>query len=201
MEILKTRRDSAPPKVATLLPGSEVNQILLSTDFGNGSIRRIVIARKPPEGGTRDTLISTADSEAEIWLWHVRDARNATVWLYFVTGARRLFFNPDSEAIFAVTSTLNRLLAVWAIDLSSSIVSFERVQNAAHMFHGLENIMAIIAHPGLQLPAGAISTDMFARCGSLVGGSGTAYSASHTDGEYARIDNPPDSPGYFTEAT
>lgn len=201
MEILKTRRDSAPPKVATLLTGWEINQILISTDFGNGSLNRIIVSRKPPEGGTQDALISTGDSETGIWLWHTRDARNAIIRLYFVTGARRLYFNPDSEAIFAVTSTLNRLLSVQAIDLSSHIVSFERIQTAAHMFHGLENVGAILAHPGLLLPSGAVSTDMFNRCYSLIGGAGTAYDSSHEDGTYARIDNPPDSPGYFTEAT
>ena len=52
-----------------------------------------------------------------------------------------------------------------------------------------------------QLPAGAVSTGMFNGCIRLIGGAGTAYDSSHTDGTYARIDNPPDSPGYFTEAT
>lgn len=39
---------------------------------------------------------------------------------------------------------------------------------------------------------------MFYKCSSLVGGAGTAYNSGHTDKEYARIDNPPDAPGYFT---
>lgn len=29
-------------------------------------------------------------------------------------------------------------------------------------------------------------------------GAGTTWSSSHIDKEYARIDNPPDAPGYFT---
>lgn len=200
MEILKTRRDSAPPKQATLLTGAGINQVIVSTDFGTGSIRRIVIARKPPEGGTKDALISTGDSETEIWLWHTRDAQNATIWLYFVTDARRLFFNQDSENIFRSASG-HKLQSVWAIDLSSPIASFEKVQNATAMFKYLQNLKAILAHPGLMLPAGAVSTDMFQYCTALVGGAGTAYSSSHIDGEYARIDNPPTAPGYFTEAT
>lgn len=42
------------------------------------------------------------------------------------------------------------------------------------------------------------STDMFKGCTSLVGGSGTVYNSSKINKEYARIDNPPNSPGYFT---
>ena len=39
---------------------------------------------------------------------------------------------------------------------------------------------------------------MFENCRSLVGGAGTRYDEAHKDAEYARIDSPPDAPGYFT---
>ena len=42
------------------------------------------------------------------------------------------------------------------------------------------------------------SRDMFRDCTALVGGAGTEYDENHTYKEYARIDNPPDAPGYFT---
>ena len=42
------------------------------------------------------------------------------------------------------------------------------------------------------------SSDMFRNCTNLVGGNGTKYSYSHTDHTYARIDNAPTFPGYFT---
>lgn len=38
----------------------------------------------------------------------------------------------------------------------------------------------------------------FYGCISLVGGAGTTYNTNRTSGTYARIDNPPDAPGYFT---
>ena len=41
------------------------------------------------------------------------------------------------------------------------------------------------------------SPSMFKGCTSLVGGNGTAYSSSHVNSEYARIDTD-DTPGYFT---
>lgn len=39
---------------------------------------------------------------------------------------------------------------------------------------------------------------MFSYQNQLVGGSGTRWSSSYTDKTYARIDNPPTEPGYFT---
>ena len=41
---------------------------------------------------------------------------------------------------------------------------------------------------------------MFLGCDNLVGGSGTAYSSSHKDKSYARIDRGTTEPGYFTSA-
>ena len=41
------------------------------------------------------------------------------------------------------------------------------------------------------------SNNMFYGCASLVGGNGTTYNSSHTNGEYARIDRV-GTPGYFT---
>ena len=42
------------------------------------------------------------------------------------------------------------------------------------------------------------SRDMFNRCFDLVGGGGTPFNSNYVDKTYARIDNPPDAPGYFT---
>ena len=39
---------------------------------------------------------------------------------------------------------------------------------------------------------------MFYRCSSIVGGKGTTYDPDHIDGDYARIDEGPSKPGYFT---
>ena len=45
--------------------------------------------------------------------------------------------------------------------------------------------------------AGGSARDVFTEC-PIVGGAGTAFDPEHTDGEYARIDNRPTQPGYFT---
>ena len=43
------------------------------------------------------------------------------------------------------------------------------------------------------------SNNMFKNASSIVGVAGTAYSTSNQDVTYARIDNPPDEPGYLTD--
>ena len=45
---------------------------------------------------------------------------------------------------------------------------------------------------------GSYTADVFKGCTSLVGGVGTGFDASHTDAEYARIDQGSGNPGYFT---
>lgn len=44
------------------------------------------------------------------------------------------------------------------------------------------------------------NVQMFGNNPNLVGGNGTTYDASRTTSEYARLDNPPSAPGYFTVA-
>ena len=42
------------------------------------------------------------------------------------------------------------------------------------------------------------SSDMFIECFNIKGGNGTEYDSNHIDKEYARIDNRPNRPGYFS---
>lgn len=88
------------------------------------------------------------------------------------------------------------------IDLSSFNTS--NVTNMWGMFYNCQYLTTIYVSSLFVTDAVSQrnSTDMFANNSnihSLVGGSGTAWSSSNpTDKTYARIDNPPDAPGYFT---
>lgn len=62
------------------------------------------------------------------------------------------------------------------------------------MFHGCTALTTIYAD---DWGTNYDGVNMFYGCTSLVGGNGTTYNASHTDGEYARIDRV-GTPGYFT---
>ena len=66
------------------------------------------------------------------------------------------------------------------------------------MFDGCGNLSVIYASTDFSTQTHAEGTYMFRGCTSLVGGAGTAFDPEHTDGEYARIDNRPTRPGYFT---
>lgn len=204
MEILKTRRDSAPPKVATLAVGETVRSAMEyyidRTCTSSRKLVRIAALRRPPDGAVdQSTVISTSDSEAEVRLWY--KTSQTQVGLYFVTDARVLYLNADCMNMFYFTPSKYDLFQNgFEIDLSGVHVSLERVTDAQYMF-ACARIGTILVRRGVFLPAGAVSTGMFNGCIRLIGGAGTHYDSSHTDGTYARIDNPPDSPGYFTEAT
>ena|GEM_PF-3712707 len=85
-----------------------------------------------------------------------------------------------------------------SLDLSGWDTS--HVTQSFQMFYDCSNLTTIYASPSFVVPAGRYGSEMFYGCTSLVGGAGTAFSASHTGGEYARIDGGPSSstPGYFT---
>ena len=200
MEILKTRRDSAPPKKATLLSGPDLNTRISA--FLSGSVAssrqliRIAALRRPPSGATQFSKVSTNDSEAEAWLYYGYNTTQTA--LYIVTDAHMLFLNANSSGAFQFMTSSSRIQTGFVIDLSGMNVSLENVAYADYMFESPQ-VGTIRVRRNFQLPAGAVSTGMFNGCTRLIGGAGTGYDSSHTDGTYARIDNPPDAPGYFTE--
>lgn len=73
------------------------------------------------------------------------------------------------------------------------------VTNMIEMFRSCSALTTITVGSGWKTEAVTGSSSMFSGCEALVGEKGTKYSESHTDAEYARVDNPGnDKPGYFT---
>lgn len=67
------------------------------------------------------------------------------------------------------------------------------------MFYHCSLLETIYASSAFVVSQVASSPDMFRYDEKLVGGAGTTYIANNPrDKTYARIDNPPDAPGYFT---
>ena len=67
------------------------------------------------------------------------------------------------------------------------------------MFKNCNNLQTIYAGGGWSTASVMSSSlEMFTGCTSLVGGQGTTYDANHVDHNYARIDDGPSNPGYFT---
>ena len=86
--------------------------------------------------------------------------------------------------------------ALASLDLST--FNTAHVTKMSYMFLDCGNLTTIHVGDGWNTAAVTISTDMFKNCYSLVGGKGTTHDASHVDVEYARIDDAPNHPGYFT---
>ena len=98
--------------------------------------------------------------------------------------------------MFGGCSSLN------SIDISnfdiSGLVDGDDENALQGMFYDCNNLKTIKCGELWNMKSTANSSDMFIGCTSLVGGQGTKYDSNHTDGEYARIDGGPNSPGYFT---
>ncbi|MBR0433023.1 MAG: BspA family leucine-rich repeat surface protein [Bacteroidaceae bacterium] len=71
------------------------------------------------------------------------------------------------------------------------------VKNMNSMFHGCSNLTTINVSANWTTDNVTSSTNMFTGCSAIVGGNGTAYSGSHVDKEYARLDAE-GTPGYFS---
>lgn len=93
--------------------------------------------------------------------------------------------------------------ALVEVDMSSFDTS--NLTATAEMFRNDKNLERIYASQSFSVDSVSAdnSLSMFYNMSSkLVGGSGTAWSSSNpTNKTYARIDNPPDAPGYFTLKT
>ena len=72
------------------------------------------------------------------------------------------------------------------LDLSS--FNTEKVSATLYMFYNCSGLTTICTSDDFDVSQATSSGSMFEGCTSLVGMNGTAYSASHTDAEYARID-------------
>ena len=106
------------------------------------------------------------------------------------------FNDTKAENLELIDGTFYYCVALPTIDISS--FKTDSVTNMNYMFYLCQQLTTIYASDDFVVPSGATSSSMFGGCDALVGGSGTTFSSSHTNGEYARIDNPPSAPGYFT---
>ena len=95
-----------------------------------------------------------------------------------------------------VTSMYRMFYYVAATTLDFSSFDTSKVTNM-QQFLTYGSVKTIYANEGFTMEkVTAAYSGMF--CSSLVGGKGTKYSSANDDKVYARVDNPPDEPGYFT---
>ncbi len=98
----------------------------------------------------------------------------------------------DMGAMFYGCSSLTEL------DLTSFDTSL--VTDMSYMFNRCWSIITIYASSSFVTTSVTTDTYMFLHTEHLVGGMGTRFNGSYSGKEYARIDDLPDTPGYFTSA-
>lgn len=186
MEILKTRRDVAPPAgTSVIFDGGRFWGLAYSlADVSTiTSFSRSPTA--PPSGTTTRNVSESGSVPIYIWL-------DGTALLWY-TEARVVYLSQNASGMFSGFSS--------ATSISLDGISSVKTSNMDIMFYLCSSLRTILVSDAFVTDAVTSSTNMFHSCNRLVGGAGTAYSSAHTDAEYARIDNPPTAPGYFTEAT
>lgn len=104
----------------------------------------------------------------------------------------------DTRNVTNMNSMFRGCKVLPALDLSSFNTS--GVRDMEFMFCDCPKLKSIKASSGFTTTSLANGANMFRDCTSLVGGSGTKYSAAHTSQTYARIDAP-GAPGYLTGAS
>ena len=101
----------------------------------------------------------------------------------------------DTSSVTRMSGMFYKCSSLASLDLSGFRTS--SVTNMFYMFYGCSSLATIYVSERWSTESVSSSDGMFTGCTSLVGGNGTAYSSSHVDSEYARIDTD-DTPGYFT---
>jgi len=105
--------------------------------------------------------------------------------------------NFNTKKVKFMNTMFNNCGKLTTLNLSS--FSTEGILQLDYMFNGCNNLKTIYVSDKWNLGSNVSHENMFTNCSSLVGGAGTAFDASHVDGEYAHIDGGTDNPGYFTD--
>lgn len=167
-------------------------------------------ATAPPSGAT--TAIASESGSVPIYIW-----MDGTALLWY-TAAPTAYLNQAANNMFKHFSSITSIsfdgistgkvsnmsdMFMFCSDLTSldlSVFNTSCVTNMDNMFSLCNSLRTILVSRAFVTDAVTSSTSMFG-CPRLVGGAGTRFDPNHKDAEYARIDNPPTAPGYFTEAT
>ena len=105
--------------------------------------------------------------------------------------------NFSTESMQMMSYAFKDCESLLSIDLSSFVLP-GRV-NTNNMFKNCKSLNIIYVNDNWDGNNVFDSEDMFIGCINLLGGKGTKYDSSYTNGAYAHIDEGVDNPGYFTK--
>lgn len=119
-------------------------------------------------------------------------------WFSFMGNCEEMdLLNVDTSSVHNMRSLFRECSALVSLDLAHFDTS--QVTDMGSMFSGCSVLTTIYASPMFDVTNVTFSDFMFSTTSRLVGGAGTAYNGNNPrDKTYARIDNPPGAPGYFT---
>lgn len=106
----------------------------------------------------------------------------------------------NANGITDINASFQACYNLETIDLSGLQGTIEACSNTFSNASGGGDmaLTTIYANAGLDFSQATAHSNVFRACTSLVGGEGTPFNSSFIGKQYARIDNPPDAPGYFT---
>lgn len=101
----------------------------------------------------------------------------------------------NTSKVTNMNSMFTGCSSLTSLDLTTFVTGL--VTNMASMFEDCTSLRKIYV---FVFPTDLVtnSANMFRGCYAIEGDAHTRYDSSHTDKTYARIDNPPNNPGYFT---
>lgn len=167
---------------------------------------------------------SAAKPDSSVETKYLDYAKTLPIWvsgtdlLYYAPAGQKLKLNPNSAKMFESflnvetidasafdTSAVETMEAMFSTchslaQLNLSAFDTRNVTNMNKMFYTCSELESIYVNAAkFDISRVAASDQMFFGCSKLVGGAGTTFSDSAVDATYARIDNPPSAPGYFTD--
>lgn len=105
--------------------------------------------------------------------------------------------NLDTSLVTSMDQMFAYCSSLKSIDISG--FRADSLTNTSYMFTWCDGLETIYSSDQFDTSQVTNSSQMFSYMSNkLKGGAGTTWSSAHKDKEYARIDNPPDAPGYFT---
>lgn len=143
-----------------------------------------------------DAMFEYASSlqEIDVSSFNTSNVTNMTAMFHATNATEIKLGNLDTSNV----TTMNNMFGVTNVsELDLNSFNTSKVTNMEDMFIN-SSVETIYVGPNFIVSNVVSSYSMFGGCGNLVGGAGTILDANHTGKEYARIDNPPDEPGYFT---
>ncbi len=222
-QVTKTVKVYEYVPVVTMKTGNAINTALRALGANSGSDKTFSASATPPAEGATVQLLSDTGSPVEVVAW--ADGANIKYYAAGYTDAGvKILLNADCAYMFDGCSKLTNI-DLSGFDTSSatnmrymfngcqgmtsinlSYFDISNVTNIMGMFFSCSHLETIYVSTSVSTSfatTSAVGDNMFNNCYALKGGGSpqTTYSSSHSDKEYARIDDPANGlPGYFTLA-